>query len=113
LLVGASRGRQVLAPELERMGAHVDRIVVYASSDVTEPDPAVRELLASRGIDWITVTSSASARSLARLYGDAIRSARIASISPVTSGVLANDCSKLLQDFFQKKRDGNGAEDRP
>jgi uroporphyrinogen III methyltransferase/synthase len=89
LLAGASRGRQVLAPELEQMGAHVDRIVVYASSDVTEPDPAVRELLASRGIDWITVTSSASARSLARLYGNAIRSARIASISPVTSGVLA------------------------
>ncbi|UCG86186.1 MAG: uroporphyrinogen-III C-methyltransferase [Gemmatimonadota bacterium] len=89
LLAGASRGRHVLAPALERAGARVDRIVVYASSDIAEPDPVVADALAGDGIDWITVTSSASARSLVRLYGDAIRSARIVSISPVTSDELA------------------------
>jgi uroporphyrinogen III methyltransferase/synthase len=89
LLVGGSRGRQVLAPALEQTGAYVDRIVAYDSSDVAEPDPAVAESLAAGGIGWITVTSSASARSLVRLYGDALRSARIVSISPVTSETLA------------------------
>ena len=44
---------------------------------------------------------------------DIVRDERLNHRLQVTSGVLANDCSKLLQDFFQKKRDGNGAEDRP
>ena len=44
---------------------------------------------------------------------DIVRDERLNHRLQVTSGVLANDCSKLLQDFFQKRRDGNGAEDRP
>jgi uroporphyrinogen III methyltransferase/synthase len=89
LLVGASRGRQVLAKALERAGAHVDRVAVYTNSDIPEADPAIVESLARHEIDWITVTSSASARSLIRLYGEAVGTARIASISPVTSDVLS------------------------
>ena len=39
-------------------------------------------------IDWVTVTSSAIARSLAKLFGEQLRRAKLASISPLTSGVL-------------------------
>ncbi len=88
LLARASRGRQVLADELQRAGAHVDQIVVYGSVDVEAPDPDVATALSSGEIHWVTVTSSATARSLVRLYGDALRQARLASISPLTSAAL-------------------------
>ena len=88
LLARASRGRQVLGDELQRAGARVDQIVVYGNVDVEVPDPDVATALASDQVDWITVTSSATARSLVRLYGDQLRHARLASISPLTSAAL-------------------------
>jgi uroporphyrinogen III methyltransferase/synthase len=88
LLARAGRGRGVLADELKRSGARVDQIVVYDSVDVEDPDPEVAEALSAGRIDWIMVTSSATARSLVRLYGDALRSTRLASISPLTSTAL-------------------------
>jgi uroporphyrinogen III methyltransferase/synthase len=88
LLVRASRGRDVLAEQLTAAGAEVEQIVVYTSADVTEPDPNVAALLRGGRIDWITVTSSAIARSLAKMFGGELRSAKLASISPLTSGVL-------------------------
>lgn len=88
LLARASRGRQVLSEELERAGAHVEQIVVYASVDIEEPNPDVALALASGQINWVTVTSSATARSLVRLYGDALHEARLASISSLTSTAL-------------------------
>jgi uroporphyrinogen III methyltransferase/synthase len=39
-------------------------------------------------IDWITVTSSAIARSLLKLFGDNLYRAKLASISPITSAEL-------------------------
>jgi uroporphyrinogen III methyltransferase/synthase len=88
LLAGASRGRQVLADELEKAGAHVDRIVVYRCVDVEGPDPEAARALAAGEIDWITLTSSATAESLVRLYGDALKRSRFASIGPLTSMAL-------------------------
>ncbi|MEX2114506.1 MAG: uroporphyrinogen-III C-methyltransferase [Pirellulales bacterium] len=88
LLVRASRGREVLAEELTAAGCQVDQVVVYASRDVTQPDPEVAELLANGAIDWVTVTSSAIARALAGMFGDHLRNSRLASISPVTSATL-------------------------
>jgi uroporphyrinogen III methyltransferase/synthase len=88
LLARASRGRQVLAEELAGAGAHVDQVVVYGSVDIEEPNPEVAQALSSGEINWITVTSSATARSLVRLYGEALRNARLATISPLTSGAL-------------------------
>jgi len=88
LLARTNRGRQVLAEELERSGARVDQIVVYGSVDVEEPDPSVVAALKSGEIDWVTVTSSAIARALVRLYGAALREARLASIGPLTSATL-------------------------
>ncbi len=53
-----------------------------------QPQPEVAAALAGGRIDWVTVTSSAVARSLARLFGENLRRAKLASISPLTSGVL-------------------------
>ena len=88
LLARAGRGRHVLADELQRAGGQVDQIVVYDSVDVDSADPDVAAAMSAGDIDWVTVTSSATAKSLARLYGDALRQTRLASISPLTSSVL-------------------------
>jgi uroporphyrinogen III methyltransferase/synthase len=88
LLARASRGREVLAERLRAAGADVDQVVVYCSSDVTTLDPDVESLLAAGRIDWITVTSSAIARSLAGLCGQWLRTTPVVSISPVTSETL-------------------------
>ena len=88
LLARASRGREVLAEQLAAAGATVEQIVVYNSTDVEHPDAETAALLRAGRIDWITVTSSAIARSLARLLGEDLRRAKLASISPITSGVL-------------------------
>jgi uroporphyrinogen III methyltransferase/synthase len=88
LLIRASRGREVLAEQLAAAGKQVEQVVVYRSNDVQQPDPTVAAALAAGQIDWITVTSSAIAQSLVRLFGDELRRTRLASISPVTSGTL-------------------------
>ena len=88
LLARASRGREVLAEQLVAAGAVVEQIVVYSSTDVEEPDPAMAALLHAGRIDWISVTSSAIARSLEKLFGSDLRRAELASISPITSETL-------------------------
>jgi uroporphyrinogen III methyltransferase/synthase len=44
--------------------------------------------MAAGQIDWTTVTSSAIARSLAKLFGDTLKKTKIVSISPITSATL-------------------------
>jgi len=88
LLARASRGREVLAETLRAAGAEIEQVVVYRSEDAAAPDPAVLESLDAGEIDWITVTSSAIAKSLARLLGARMRRARLASMSPITSQTL-------------------------
>jgi uroporphyrinogen III methyltransferase/synthase len=88
LLARASRGREVLAESLTAAGGIVEQVVVYQSVDVECPDPEIAARLKAGRIDWITVTSSAIARSLARMFGADLKRARLASISPVTSGTL-------------------------
>lgn len=84
----ASRGREVLAEMLRAAGATVTQAVVYDSRDVPSPDPDVREALEVGRIDWTTVTSSAIARSLVAMFGDALRHTKLATISPLTAQVL-------------------------
>jgi uroporphyrinogen III methyltransferase/synthase len=88
LLVRASRGREVLAEELTKAGGIVEQVVVYESLDVEQADPDVAARLAAGQIDWTTVTSSAIARSLVRLFGDALHKTKLVSISPITSATL-------------------------
>lgn len=88
LLARASRDRPRLADALAHAGAQVDQIAVYHNADVESPDPDVAMALRSDEIDWIAVTSAVTAQSLARLYGNDLGRARLASISPMTSAAL-------------------------
>jgi uroporphyrinogen III methyltransferase/synthase len=88
LLVRASRGREVLADELTKAGGIVEQVVVYESVDMEKPQSEIAEQMAAGKIDWTTVTSSAIARSLARMFGDTLRKTKLVSISPITSATL-------------------------
>jgi uroporphyrinogen III methyltransferase/synthase len=88
LLLRASRGREVLAERLTAAGGIVEQVVVYSNTDVTTPEPEAAAALRAGRIDWITVTSSTIARSLVALFGADLRRSKLASISPITSGVL-------------------------
>lgn len=88
LLARASRGREVLAEQLRAAGGDVRQVVVYQSRDVPAPDPDIAAALSAGQYDWVTVTSSAIARSLAALFGPSLRRSRLASISPITSATL-------------------------
>jgi uroporphyrinogen III methyltransferase/synthase len=88
LLIRASRGREVLAEMLTAAGATVEQVVVYESRDVETADEDIAYALAAGDIDVTTVTSSAIAHSLVRLFGDDLRKTRLAAISPVTAATL-------------------------
>lgn len=88
LLPRVSLDRPALARELEAAGAEVDQLAVYSTVDVEDADPDVARALADGEVDVVAVTSSATARALARLYGDGLSRARIASLTPLTSDAL-------------------------
>ena len=88
LLVRASRGREVLAEVLRAAGAEVDQVVAYRSTDVVAARPEFVEQMAEGKIDWVTVTSSAIARSLAAMFGPHLGRVKLASISPITTATL-------------------------
>jgi uroporphyrinogen III methyltransferase/synthase len=88
-LARASRGREVLAEMLTAAGGIVTQAVVYESRDVPEPNPDVLEALNAGRINWTTVTSSAIARSLVGMFGDALGRTKLVAISPLTAEVLA------------------------
>jgi uroporphyrinogen III methyltransferase/synthase len=88
LMARATGDRPVLAEELEEVGAAVDQIGVYRTVDVDDPNQDVADALKAGEVQWITVTSSPTARSLVRLYGELLRTGKIISISPLTSATL-------------------------
>jgi uroporphyrinogen III methyltransferase/synthase len=88
LLIRASRGREVLAEQLTAAGGLVEQVVVYESIDVEKPDADIAAKMSADQIDWTTVTSSAIARSLARIFGDSLKQTKLVSISPITSATL-------------------------
>jgi uroporphyrinogen III methyltransferase/synthase len=88
LLVRASRGREVLAERLIAAGCEVEQVVAYRSVDLPSPAPEIAAQMAAGEIDWVTVTSSAIATNLVRLFGESLRQTRLASISPITTATL-------------------------
>jgi len=88
LLIRASRGREVLADRLVEAGSDVEQVVAYESRDVPNADQDVLSAMAQGDVDWTIVTSSAIARSLVKLFGDALHQTKLAAISPLTAGVL-------------------------
>ncbi len=88
LLIRANRGREVLAEQLRAAGGNVEQVVVYQSHDVTAPDPGVLKLMEQGRIEWVTITSSAIARSLVSMFGNRLGQTKLASISPITSATI-------------------------
>jgi uroporphyrinogen III methyltransferase/synthase len=88
LVIRASRGRDGISETLTNAGATVRQIVAYKNCDVQQAKAEVIDLARAGKIDWVTVTSSASAASLVNLFGDSIHQMKIASLSPVTSKTL-------------------------
>jgi uroporphyrinogen III methyltransferase/synthase len=88
LVLRARQGRDVLPDGLRGRGAEVDVVTLYET--LPEPlDGATREAVLAA--DWITFTAGSAVRSLVAAVGgaDALRGGpRVASIGPVTSGVL-------------------------
>ncbi len=88
LIVRANRGRDVLSVTLESAGANVTEVAAYQNRDVVFANPANVERAESGTINWITVTSSAIATNLHRLFGNSLHRSKIASMSPVTTKTL-------------------------
>jgi uroporphyrinogen III methyltransferase/synthase len=89
MLIRASRGRDVLYQELLSAGALVEQTIAYRSEDVTELRSEIATALEAGEIDWVTATSSAIARSLVNLAGEALKLTKLVAISPLTAWVLA------------------------
>jgi uroporphyrinogen III methyltransferase / synthase len=55
---------------------------------VAKADADIAAKMATGQIEWTTVTSSAIARSLVRLFGESLKKTKLVSISPITSSTL-------------------------
>ena len=88
LSVRANRGRDVLSKEATQLGALVREVVAYRSVDVETPDAPIVDALRSNRIAFGTVASSATAKALARLFGDALAQTRWVALSPLTADAL-------------------------
>lgn len=88
LLVRASRGREVLFQQLNAAGAEVQQVVAYNSVDATAPPSELMAQMNGGEIDWVVVTSSAIAKNTASGFGESLKQAKLASISPITSATL-------------------------
>jgi uroporphyrinogen III methyltransferase/synthase len=85
LIVRANRGSNVLGERLTASEKPFVEVVAYRSLDVQTPDDRVLKTLSEGGFDWVTITSSAIARSAIRLFGDSLSETKVVSISPTTS----------------------------
>lgn len=88
LIVRANRGSDMLARGLRAAGADARELIGYQNVDVEEVAPRVETLAREGAIDWVVVTSSATAENLHRLFGDSLKPCRFAAISPITAEVL-------------------------
>jgi uroporphyrinogen III methyltransferase/synthase len=105
LIARAEQARDVLPDALRRLGAEVDIVALYRT--VPEELDGSR-LDAVAAADYVTFTSSSTARSLLSRLGDvaALRRARLASIGPVTTGTLRE--FGLSADVEATRHDING-----
>jgi uroporphyrinogen III methyltransferase/synthase len=88
LLLRANRGREILRQRLQEAGGIVTEVVVYKSVDVEHPSPEIAKTMRLGNIHYVTVTSSAIARSLVNMFGNDLRQCKLVSISPITSKTL-------------------------
>ena len=87
LLPRAKVARDLVPVELAKRGAEVDVVEAYQTAMPAEAEARGRAIFAAKHKpDWVTVTSSSTARNLVSAVGkEALAGVRIASIGPVTS----------------------------
>jgi uroporphyrinogen III methyltransferase/synthase len=88
LLLRANRGREIFRKRLQEAGGIVTEVVAYKSVDVKHPSPEIVEAMRWGNIHYVTVTSSAIACSLVKMFGNDLRRCKLVSISPITSKTL-------------------------
>ena len=92
LIARADRGRTILQDELGPV-ATVEQVAVYHNRDVAEPPAEILGRIEAGTVDWITLTSSASAERLFAWLSPTARDQvgsqiKLATISPVTSATV-------------------------
>ena len=87
-IIRASRGSDVLPKSLADAGAIVTEVVGYRNEDIETPDEAVVAMMKAGEIDWVTITSSASAENLHRMFGSALSNVKIATLGKATSATV-------------------------
>jgi len=89
LLPRADIARPALVDGLRQLGAEVVAVDAYRTVLEAEPDPELLADLADGQVDWVTLTSSSTARNFARLVGERLEhigaGVRFASIGPITT----------------------------
>src|SRR5207248_1119942 len=93
LLLRAGIARPILRERLEKGGAtEVRDVATYETRPATSLPAELTEALDARRVNWITFTSSSTARNFASLLGerwrDRLDGVKIASIGPITSETL-------------------------
>ena len=87
--IRASRGSETLQQRLTAQGFEVQQLVAYQNRDVETIEPDMLDRMRDQQIDWVTVTSSATAVNLVRQFGDALQHTKLVAISQATADVLA------------------------
>jgi len=91
LLLRADIARPALREKLEAAGATVEEAAVYRTVRAGGLPEALTGALEAGSLDWVTFTSSSTARNLVELLGerrDQLAACRLASIGPITSATL-------------------------
>ena len=98
LLPRADIGRELLAEDLKKRGAHVTEVVAYQTV-VAEPEregePDIYQMMLDGRIDVVTFTSPSAVRNFVRVVGeepaaDLLRQTVVAAIGPVTAEAAAH-----------------------
>jgi uroporphyrinogen III methyltransferase / synthase len=94
LMARASQARDLLTRELRGLGVAVTEVPAYTTRRVDASAARLRDVLATRGVDAVTFTSSSTARNFAELLTDEQRrmwlaGVTVASIGPVTAATAA------------------------
>lgn len=90
LLPRAAQTRDVLAKELQRLGARVTEVPAYRTAPAQEGMASLRRALEAGEVDVVTFTSSSTARNFSAMFSDAERQALgrdvvVACIGPITA----------------------------
>lgn len=85
LVVRASRGSDEWIGELVARGHDIDQVIAYQNRDTARFDDTIVQLAVDQHIDWVTLTSSASVRSVYRVMGQQMKQMRIATLGPATT----------------------------